>query len=751
MLLSVSNVAKAFGVDEILTGVSFQIAAREKVALVGRNGTGKTTLLRIVTGQMEPDSGTVNLARGAKIGYLRQEAPVGSGRTVLEEAQASMQHQLEMQKRLEELERKLADNPSESDLEEYALLHEHFLEAEGYSAERDIRVVLQRMGFTDDEFDKQTDNLSGGEKTRLAIARMLLEEPELLILDEPTNHLDLQATEWLEGWLRQYHGAVLLVSHDREFLDNTAERVLEMRDGTVKSYPGPFPKFLKLKEEEEIRLAEVAKRQEQEIAKLDEYVRRFMNSQRTAQARGRLKQMNRLIESKVDAPKKEKGMKAGFGGDKRSGDIVIETEKLAVGFPSQSPPTSNTLPAFPNAQHQTPNAASPNTPTPQHPNTRPASPNAQRPTPNASSPNTPTPQHPNTLPTPPNAQHPTPNPTSPNTPTPQHPNTRPASPNAKRQTPNAVPPPNPPILQSSNPLFPPLSWTVRYQDRWGVIGENGAGKSTLIKTILGLLEPLTGRRRLGSNLDVGYFSQDTQELSLDQSPLDFLVWECDMLPAEARNLLGRFLISGDDVYRPIRTLSGGEKNKLSLARLTNQQPNLLILDEPTNHLDMDSREALAKVLQEYKGTLVLISHDRWLLSQVTDHTLDVRKSGPILFNGSYPEYRPWQKRGATPQRPTPTAPQSANPQSSNPPILSPRELSKEIQRVAKLVSDIEDQVAAIEGKIKGVETILANLPPTADVLALTQEHHHLQESLEGAMATWEEQSSKLEQLQAMQG
>ncbi|MFI5385242.1 MAG: ABC-F family ATP-binding cassette domain-containing protein [Fimbriimonadales bacterium] len=658
MLLSVSSAAKSFGVDTILTGINFQIAAREKVALVGRNGTGKTTLLRIITGQLEADVGSVNLARGAEIGYLRQEAPVTLGRTVLEEAQASMQHQVEMQRRLQELEQRLSSRATadaadrapavrgpEDDLEEYALLHEHFLEAEGYSAERDIRVVLQQMGFTEDEFDRPTEKLSGGEKTRLAIARLLLEEPDLLILDEPTNHLDLQATEWLEAWLRQYHGAVLLVSHDREFLENTAERVLELRDHTVRSYPGAFSKYLRLKEQEETRQAEVAKRQEQEIAKLDEYVRRFMNSQRTAQARGRLKLMNRLVEGKVEAPKKEKGMKAGFGVTKRSGDIVIECEKLSVGF------------------------------------------------------------------------------------------------------------------RGGTILFKDLDRTVRIRDRWGVIGENGSGKSTLIRTILGMIAPLSGASRLGSNLEIGYFSQDTQELNLDQSPLDFMVWDCGMLPAEARNLLGRFLITGDDVYRPIKTLSGGEKNKLSLARLTNQQPNLLILDEPTNHLDMDSREALAGVLNDFTGTLVLVSHDRWLLSQVTDHTLDIRRSGPISFNGSYPEYRRWLQRGSPPvpdgRKATslqgPVIPKLLGKDRLDEPSYTPRELSKEIERLAKLVAEIEDRVSRNEQSLKDLEDKFANLPATADVFALTQEHQRLKESLEGSISTWEEHSARLEKLQAMQG
>jgi ATP-binding cassette subfamily F protein 3 len=280
------------------------------------------------------------------------------------------------------------------------------------------------------------------------------------------------------------------------------------------------------------------------------------------------------------------------------------------------------------------------------------------------------------------------------------------------------------------------------------------------------LEPLGGHVRLGSNVETGYFSQDTQELNHDQSPLDFLVWDCDMLPAEARHLLGRFLITGDDVYRPIKTLSGGEKNKLSLARLTNQRPNLLILDEPTNHLDMDSREALAGVLKEYKGTLVLISHDRWLLSQVTDHTLDVRRSGPILFNGSYPEYRHWQQRvslispsakggtAPTPQRPnapTPIIPRLLGKDKPEEPQYTPRELSKEIARLTSLVADIEDHVSHNEQSLKAIESKLANLPPTADVFALTQEHQRLQEALEGSIATWEEHAARLEKLQAMQG
>ncbi len=636
MILNVANVAKSYGVDAVLTGVTFRIEAREKVALVGRNGTGKTTLLKIITQQLGPDTGSVTVARGAKIGYLRQETPVTSGRSVLEEAESAIEAQLVMKDRLDVLEAKMeAGQASSDDLDEYALIHEHFLDAEGYSVEKDVRVVLQRMGFTEDEFNKPTEKLSGGEKTRLAIARLLLEQPDLLILDEPTNHLDLQATEWLEGWLKGYHGAVLLVSHDRAFLDNTAERVLDMRDGTVKAYPGPFPKFLQLRAEEEARQAEVARRQDLEIAKMDEFVRRFMNSQRTAQARGRLKLMNRLISSKVEAPKNEKGMKGGFGDVKRSGDVVARAEKLKVGF-------------------------------------------------------------------------------------------------------------------GDVVLFKGLDWDVRYGERWGVIGENGAGKSTLVKVILGMIDPLSGKAGLGANVAAGYFSQDATDLDLDMSPLDTMVWDLDLKPPEARNLLGRFLITGDDVFRPIRTLSGGEKNKLSLAKLTQLNPNLLILDEPTNHLDMASREALAAVLSEYKGTLILVSHDRWLLTKLTNLILDVRHAGPIVYGSSYADYR---ARKPVVAKAAISAGSASAIKDDKPavPALTPRELSKEIQRITKLISDLENEVSHIEDDLKELEESLANLSPTADVLSLTREHQSIQEALAGRLAAWEENSNRLEELVALRG
>jgi ATP-binding cassette subfamily F protein 3 len=301
-------------------------------------------------------------------------------------------------------------------------------------------------------------------------------------------------------------------------------------------------------------------------------------------------------------------------------------------------------------------------------------------------------------------------------------------------------------------LFRDLDWTVRIGERWGVIGENGAGKSTLMKVLLGHLDAMKGRARLGANVEAGYFSQDAADLDQNESPLDMMVWDLDLKPPEARNLLGRFLITGDDVYRPIRTLSGGEKNKLSLARLTHLQPNLLILDEPTNHLDMASREALAEILKEYTGTLILVSHDRYLLSQVTDHTLDVRKAGPILYPGSYAEYRnrDAKKPAAKPSSPAPTLPKLLDGKGQpDEPTLSPRGLSKEIERMQKLVASIEGDIAQREEAIRVLEEKLANVDPTADIFSLTSEHGRLLEELDGTLSAWEEHTTRLERLVAM--
>ena len=632
MLLLATGVRKEFANEVILEGAELRLDRRERVALIGRNGAGKSTFVKILTGDLQPDAGSVQWARGAKIGYLSQNSTLPLDKTVYQVAEQARQHLVEIEKRLTELEAILENSPSDEDLEEYAMLRDHFDSEGGQTMEISLKVVLNRMGFEEDEFEKPVGKLSGGERTRLLLAQLLLEEPEVLILDEPTNHLDLEAVEWLEGWIRHYHGAVLLISHDRRFLQATADRVVELRDGFTKSYPGNFDKYLVLRQEDEARMAEVARRQAQQMDKLDEFVRRFMNSQRTAQARGRLKQLEKLKASAISAPKAEAGMKASLKVTKRSGDIVAEAQKVTMRFETET-------------------------------------------------------------------------------------------------------------------LFKDLSWTVRWGDRWGIIGLNGAGKSTLVKILLGKLAPTSGNVRLGSNVEVGYFTQDAESLDHDATPLETMHFGLGMTMGEARNLLGRFLISGDDATRPIKTLSGGERNKVQLAVLAAQNPNVLVLDEPTNHLDMPSREALAEVLQEYVGTLILVSHDRWLLETVTKSTLDMRGNEVIEYGGSFAEYRLWRSKGS----PAGAAPKKAVVvEEQKPSSISPRELSKLIAKLEKDVVQMEEDVVAAEELVQQRGKILEEAPPEADFVHLAASLEEANVALDVAMNRWEETSKELDQMRKAQ-
>lgn len=627
MLLSVTNAAKSYGGDLVFQGVSFRLNAGEKVALIGRNGEGKTTLLKALAGELELDQGSINRARGAELDYLSQVAHFAPGTTVRQVAEESRKHVLDLRVRLTELETRLENNPTPDELEEFSVLHEHFLDNRGYAAETDVRLVLNKMGFDESEFGKKASRLSGGEKTRLTLARILLEEPDLLLLDEPTNHLDLDGVEWLEEWLRNYRGAVIAVSHDRRFLENVATRVIEMRDHGVTDWQHPFNKYLQLRELDEARRADVVKKQQKEIDALDEFVRRFMNSERVAQARGRLRHLERKKAERIEAPKQSRKMSAGIKVAKRSGDLVLESQGITKSYEAM--------------------------------------------------------------------------------------------------------------------LFSDVDWTVRRGERWGVIGGNGAGKSTLIKCILGVVPPDAGAARIGANVEIGYFSQDATELDHESTPLEILNRECDMEFPEARNLLGRFLLSGEQVFQPVATLSGGEKNKLSLAKITAMKPNTLILDEPTNHLDMDSREALAQVLKEFDGTLVLVSHDRHLLENVTDHTLDVRADGLRQYPGSYAEYRASLK--------APVQRSDAPVALTERPTISPREISKEIGRLEKEIERVESIIANLEKQLSAQEKKLEALDADSDFTKETSLHAELSDELSTTISEWEAAVHELEALRGMQG
>ena len=659
-LLVVNNLEKHFGADMILSGVSFKLEWRQKLGLVGRNGTGKTTLLRLLTGQHEPDRGTINFFRGIRVGYLRQEDAVNPDNTVLREAELAFAHVQEMEQRPRETEALMAraDGTPELErvMEEYGVLHDRFEAMGGYDNLRDIPGVLKRLGFNAPDLNKLCGKLSGGEKTRLAIARLLLSGPDILLLDEPTNHLDIEAVEWLEGFLRDFGGALVLVSHDRYFLDKVVNSIAEIENTHLTLYPGNFSAYWQQKEANRLRQAEMYEREQKEIARLTEFFEKWKNTpSKKNQAVMRLRWAERIKQHGLSgklgdtaaqkvAPKGATA-KLGIKSTQLSGNEVVILDHLTKKF-------------------------------------------------------------------------------------------------------------------GERVLFEDITGMIRRGERVGIVGPNGAGKSTLIKLLLGRETPTAGMARLGASVTVGYFAQDTSDLDLEASVLENMMAVGEMEPEAARTHLGRFLFTGDDVFRETALLSGGEKNKLVLAQLTYMKPNLLILDEPTNHLDIDSREALGQMLRNYDGTLILVSHDRYLLDQVCTHIFEVDHGQLSVFEGAYGKYRAEAaKRSKVPvmEKAKEAAPGGVNAlvndllsQSPEKPAipagLNFHQMGRERQRARTQVAAAEKRVAELEERQRQIEASLSSPQPGDNVLALSQEHGGVQAAIDEALAAWEKASAYLEAL-----
>lgn len=657
-LLSVNNVTKSFGPDTLFTGVSMRLEWRQKLGLVGRNGAGKTTFLRLLTGQQEPDSGMIHYERGIRAGYLKQEDAVDPTRTVLQEAEAAFAHVTAMETRLREIEHAMAEAKDDSELrrvmEEYSMLQDRFDAMGGYDNLRDIPAVLKRLGFGVDDLHKQCGRLSGGEKTRLGMARLLLSGPDILFMDEPTNHLDIEATEWLESFLKDFGGAVVLVSHDRYFLDRVVTTVAEIENQKLTLYPGNFSAFWVQKEANRKRQEEVYEREQREIARNLAFFEKWKNTpskknqavmrQRWAE---RIKQHGLSMHPEGVATEKVaargKTVKIGIKPTQLSGNETVILDGVTKRFGART-------------------------------------------------------------------------------------------------------------------LFSNVTGLIRRGERVGIVGPNGAGKSTLVKILLGRETPTEGMARLGSSVTVGYFAQDTSDLDMEATVLDNMLDVADMKPEDARTHLGRFLFTGDDVFRQTKLLSGGEKNKLVLAQLTYLKPNLLVLDEPTNHLDIDSRQALGDMLIGYEGTLLLVSHDRYLLNQVSTHILEIADGRATLFEGSYDKFRAWKdkqpssggERGASPQKAAASNPVleallSERPAAPTIPAgLNAHQLSKERQRARTAVAAAEKKVETLEARLASIERSLSSPSASDNVLALSQEHGGVQNALAEAITEWERAAAYLE-------
>jgi len=535
-ILTVTNLSKSFVVTQIFEKVNFQVSEGERIALVGVNGAGKSTLLKIIAGDDEADGGTIIKARGLRVTYLPQEVTyVGdSQHTILEEIRAAFADVEEMRAKMQQLEAAMAGDGAggaifDALMEEYGELSQQFEQQGGYDYETRIDQVLLGLGFSHNQLGQQLGRLSGGQKTRVALAKALLTDPDLLLLDEPTNHLDLAALEWLEDFLGKWQGTVILISHDRYFLDKATNRTLEMTFGTMEDYAGGYSRFLDLKAERmEQRMSEYTAQQDY-IARTEDFIRRYKNSQKYRQARGRQKQLDRM--ERKQAPKEAAQLKLKFTTDLRSGQAVMTTDGLAVGYRTRKDGE---------AQERV--------------------------------------------------------------------------------------------------LFTVKDTEVRRQDRIALVGPNGSGKSTLLKTIVGELLPVRGNLELGSNVVVAYYAQAHEGLNHAASIIDEIRSVQPMTEEAARTFLGRFMFSGDDVYRPVGNLSGGERSRVALAKLMLLRANFLILDEPTNHLDINAREALEEMLNDYQGTVLFVSHDRFFIDAIATVTWAVRHHRVESFVGNYSDY-----------------------------------------------------------------------------------------------------------------
>ena len=531
IVLQVNQITKSFNGEDILTNVKLEVQDRDRVALVGRNGAGKSTLLKIIAGEMSYDSGEIIMPKNIRLGYLEQHAGLESKLSIWEEMKTIFSHLIDSEKELRSLESQMANPSIYEDSEAYARvaatydeLQLAFNEAGGYRFESDIRSILHGMQFFPDDYDKPVQALSGGQKTRLALAKMLLSKPDLLILDEPTNHLDIQTLSFLENYLKNYNGAVLIVSHDRYFLDQVVNFVYEVSRHNIARYVGNYSSYLTQKAKNYELDRKKYEKQQEEKAKLEDFVsKNLARASTTKMAQSRRK----VIEKTdwMDSPDgDEKSASFGFTIDRPSGNDVLRLEEIAIGYRDKT--------------------------------------------------------------------------------------------------------------VSSN-----ISFSVYKQDRIALVGPNGVGKSTLLKTIMKQLDAASGKIQYGTNVQFGYYDQEQAALTGNKTALQELWDEWPLMnERDVRNVLGRFLFTGDDVQKTVSTLSGGEKARLALAKLMLLKANTLVLDEPTNHLDLDSKEVLENALLDFPGTILFVSHDRYFINRIATKVIELASEDATLFLGDYDYY-----------------------------------------------------------------------------------------------------------------
>lgn len=629
-VLKANKLAKFYGADEIFSNVTVEIPPDARVAVVGPNGAGKTTMIKLFIGEELPTEGDIYTAKGARFAYLPQRPELVGNHSLWQEAMTAFLDLKQMESELTELAMKMGEG--DEAVEAYGKLQIEFEHLGGYDYETRARMVLSGVGFEKEDYDTPLQQLSGGQKTRALLARLLLEEPDLLILDEPTNHLDIYAVEWLESFLKDFDGAVLAISHDRRFIDNFANQVWEMEWHRVEVYRGNYSHYMQQRDERRENRQNEYEKQQEFIAKEMDYIRKHMGSRWTAQAKGRLKKLHtmqkrgKIIDS---APRDRNMMNLKLSTDTRSGDEVVKTKGLSVGY--------------------------------------------------------------------------------------------------------------------DEPLFQIDELLLYRGETAAIIGPNGAGKSTLLKTLTGEIEPLDGESKLGAQVQIGYFAQAHEGLDPRKSIIDVVMEAGNMGIAEARNFLGAYLFSGEDVFRDIASLSGGERGRVALAQLALSGANLLLLDEPTNHLDIDSQEILQAVVEGFNGTVLLVSHDRALIDALATQIWAIRpREGVEIYQGSYSDYVSWRRQKEATLLVTDSEVSNGNNKASNYATkirgLTPYQLKQRVR-------DLEGEIAKLEARIDNISTEIEIASANGDtdtVQSLGEQYTATVSALETALEEWSELAEHVE-------
>lgn len=642
ILLQANNVMRRFGADVLFHDINLQIQEHGRTALVGRNGAGKTTLLKMIAGITNPDEGTISKSKDLTIGYLAQDQGLDSQNSIWAELDLVFAPLHKMEKQIHQLENQLASlDPATKEFqlttEKYSQLQSAFKKQGGFEYESRMRGILKGFGFEEADYQTAINSLSGGQKTKLALAKILLQSPDLLILDEPTNHLDMNVLAWLEDYLKNYQGALLVVSHDRYFLDRVVSDIYDLDNHTLRHYTGNYTQFMQHKQEWLTAEWKHYEQQQKKIAKLEDFVNRnIVRASTTKRAQARRKQLEKM--DRMDRPETDdRSIHFHFHSDKDSGNEVLDVDRAVVGYNDQK-------------------------------------------------------------------------------------------------------------------LAGPLSFSVRKPQRVGIIGPNGIGKSTLLKSILDRIPLISGSIKLGANLQIGYYDQEQQQLHPEKSVLNE-VWDdhSNVPEKDIRSLLGSFLFVGDDVYKLVHDLSGGEKARLELTKLSFKPINFLILDEPTNHLDIDSREVLENAINEFSGTVLFISHDRYFINQVATDVLDMSATGIKHYEGDYDDYLEAVNKelastaGQDEQQVNSTAkPKKSSAQQS---YQQSKETQRARRKLQRQVDKLEDQMASLEEQSQAIQEQMSQPEVATDIgqLAdLQKQLNKLNEQSEEVELEWTNAAEELE-------